>query len=109
MTDNITWRDYVDTRLSALERAGELERKNLEHRLDSMNAIRDQLRDQADSFVTNVEHDAVCDRLERIDRDIRELRESRAELAGKASQTSVLISYILAIVSLIMAIVMKFL
>ena len=109
MTDNITWRDYVDTRLSALERAGELERKNLEHRLDGMNAIRDQLRDQADSFVTNVEHDAVCDRLERIDRDIRELRESRAELAGKANQSSVLIGYLLSAIALIMSIAMKFL
>ena len=84
--DGITLEKYMEKQLAAMEKATTLA-----------------------AGITKVELAAICSQIERLEMEVRDLRESRAELAGKASQTSVIVSYILAIVSLVMAIVMKFL
>jgi hypothetical protein len=101
----VTWRDYVDTRLTAIEASVALARINLEKRLDGMNEIREQLHDQADTFVTGVEHEALCARIDRMEAEIHGLRESRAELSGKASQSSVDNAKVMAMIGLLLAIV----
>jgi hypothetical protein len=74
----------------------------LNERLNGMNEFREALKDQSQKYLTkdefNIQHLRVQD-------DIRILRESKAQLEGKASQTSVLISYAIALISLIIAII----
>ena len=103
--NGVTWREYVDTRINALEKATEAARVNMDRRLDSMNEIREQLRAQADTFVTGVEHKALCDRLERLDVGIRSLELSRSELYGKASQHSVNQATLIAAIGIALAII----
>jgi hypothetical protein len=82
----VTLRDYVDTRLDAIEKEKDASTRALEKRLDGMNEIRDALKDQQSFFVSKAEYRTAH---ERLADDIRSLRESRALLEGKASTESV--------------------
>lgn len=83
----------LEEQLISIDKALTLAREQLETRLEGMNEFRQSLKDQATQFVTKAEHRFILD-------DIRELRESRAELRGKASQASVYIAWLLAVVSI---------
>lgn len=81
----------------AMEKSTELARHGLEKRLDGMNEIREQLRDQADTFVTGVEHEALCARIDRMEAEIRiQLRDyadrsvTKAEYGVACSQMAAL-------------------
>ena len=66
-----------------------------------MNEIRDQLRDQASTFVTKAEYRTAHDRIEE---DIRSLRESRSLLEGKANQSAVIFVAAISLLGLILTI-----
>ena len=100
-SSSVSWKEYVDTRLEANEQAVELARDMMTARLETMNQIREQLRDQAGTFIPRSEFAIMC---KKIDDDIRFLRESRAELAGKASQEDVNRSTAIAVIGLILGI-----
>jgi hypothetical protein len=98
---------------------------SMERRLEAMNEFRSALQDQSRLFFTRSEHEAflksidsdmrsvrenlagVYPRVEHeayiksVEADLRTLREFRANLEGKASQSSVTISLILAAISLL--------
>ena len=110
---HVTVREYVDakfedalklfeTKIAANEKAVDLASKTLSTRLDLMNEFRTQLKDQAGALFPRSEHESC---MRAIDKDIRELRESRAELAGKASQKAVMVSVIIAVVSIFISII----
>lgn len=101
----VSWRDYVDTRLGALEKAAEashvamekatiVAQTAIENRLASMNEIRETMRDQATRMATRAELGIAQDAIEK---DLRALREFRAELQGKASQSQVNVALLLAV------------
>lgn len=91
-----------DDKFIALEQARELAFNNLEKRLDGMNEIRDQLREQATTFVQKVECNPTKDRFAE---DIRILTASKNILEGKASQKSVNMAIFIAFTGLVMSIV----
>ena len=94
--NEVTLRDYIDTRICAVNEATRIAHSSMEKRLEGMNEFRSALKDQSSTFISRAEHDKVLE-------DIRELRESRAELAGKASQSAVIGSYILAVLGLLVS------
>jgi len=59
----VTLKDYIDTRLSAMDRATEQAYRTMESRLEGMNEFRNTLRDQAGQFVTRTEYKIAHDRL----------------------------------------------
>ncbi len=87
---------------NSLERATQIAAANLEKRLEGMNEFRQQMKDQAGSFITRVEHSAMIDR---FDGDIKSLRESRAMLEGKASQTTALGAIVLSSLGILIAVI----
>ena len=91
--DSVPLRDYVDMRFSDMDDRTELAREAMEKRLDGMNEFRDTLRDQASKFIPRTEYDILCD-------DVQKLKESRAEMRGKASQNSVIVAYIFAVIGI---------
>jgi ribosome-associated translation inhibitor RaiA len=93
---------YVDNKVESLEKAIDAAAKALEKRLDGMNELREAMKDQSSLMVTRTEFSAAK---EITDADIRILRESRAELAGKASAASVVVAYVMAMLSMIIGIV----
>jgi hypothetical protein len=100
--DGITLREYIDTRLEAIEKASELAAKLLDVRLESMNEFRNALKDQSGQFVMRSE----CGiRKQSVDGDIRILREYKAALEGKASHLYVSITLIIALLSLFVGVV----
>ena len=100
--DSVPLKEHIESRLGALEKATSLAANNMERRLESMNEFRQQLREQAATFVSKTEYDSKHQLL--IDK-ISDLRESRAELAGKASQKSVVITLIVAILSILISLI----
>jgi hypothetical protein len=91
----------IETSRAATALAG----KNLELRLEKLNEMRKLLTDRETNYVQKVE---IAPRLERIEEDVRELRESRAEMCGKASQTSVIVAYILSIAGFVLGFIHLF-
>lgn len=87
----------INSKFEHLEKTTELSRMAMEKRLDNLNQIREALRDQGTLAFTRAEHQLFKDS---IDKEIGGLRESRAELAGKANQSSVNITLMVAILGL---------
>lgn len=89
-------------RMNAMEKATTVAAGLMDKRLEAMNEFRNTLKDQASQFLTQAEFDAQH---QRVLEDIRMLRESKATLDGKASQQSVNISLIIAVVGMIMGMI----
>ena len=100
--DGVTLKEYVDTRLAALEKATELAANALRERLATMNEFRDTLRDQAGQFVTRKELDL---KLNGLAKETAELRQFRDRQEGMASQRSVNAATLIAVAGLILSII----
>jgi len=78
-------------------------------RLASMNEFRAALTDQAQSFITKSEHEALIQSIKQemdgVCDDIESLKLSRAELAGKASQSQVNVATAISLISLLVGVV----
>jgi cysteine sulfinate desulfinase/cysteine desulfurase-like protein len=55
----VSLKEYIETKLVALEKATEEAKSSLEKRLEGMNEFRAQLKDQTSTFITRVEFDAL--------------------------------------------------
>ena len=111
--------EVTNARLEGLDIANSLAKKEMDRRLEGMNEVRAQLKDQAGTFITRSEHDSVLRDITEIKefrmrfitreehdvltKEIAGLRESRALLEGKASQASVGWAQALAIGGLVAA------
>lgn len=100
--DSVSLKEYFESRLKSVEKATILAANTLEKRLEGMNEFRDALKNQATLFITKTE---IKIQFDKIESDIRMLRESKAMLEGKASQLYVTITFILALVSISIAII----
>jgi len=95
------FKNYMDTQFDSVKQSTHLAQENIDTRLESMNEFRNSMKDQASRFITRTEYDIVCNK---YDSDIRNMRETQAENRGKASQQSVYIAYLIALVGIIVAI-----
>lgn len=86
-------KDTTATTATALEKSTSASLSMLEKRLESMNEFRASLSDQTRNYYTKSEHDSYQ---KLVETDLRFLRESRAELQGKASQSSMNVTFGLA-------------
>jgi hypothetical protein len=116
-------------KIAALEKATTIAAGQMEKRLEGQNEFRGQLKDQVTTLVSKAEyapqlarilediktlsdtkaqfigrpeHDGM---LNKINDDIRVLRESKATLEGRASQSSVNVAMIIAVIGIILSIV----
>ena len=97
-------RSVQDAKSSA-DKAIEVNAKIIEKRLDSMNEFREQLRDQAGTFITRSEYEIAHKSLsDKIDG----LSTTAAILVTRASQGSVNFSYIYSTIILVITVVMHF-
>jgi hypothetical protein len=94
-------RDYMDTKFKSLDVANDLARENLNVRLESMNEFRASMKDQTMNFITRVEHDAL---ITKYDADIRYLRDCESKNEGKASQQSVNVTMVIAVIGAVTAV-----
>lgn len=112
----IGMKDYVDMQVKTIETQNQLKYQSLDKaleialaslnkRLEGMNEFRNTLKDQTNTFVTKTEYEASHQRV--LD-DVKILREAKATSEGKASQTSVLVAYILTAVGILISVLMKF-
>jgi len=96
-----TLKEYLNVQIEALKHATLIAKESMEKRLDGMNEFRDQLKDQATSFIPRVEYK---ESIYSLQKQVDDLKQSRDILAGKASQSSVNIAYILTAISLLLSV-----
>lgn len=96
---------YLETRISALEKATDMARAAMEIRLTGMNEFRDTLRDQAARMPTRQELEAA---VSIIERELRELRDFKTTMEAKASQRSVNVALVLSAFGLMVSIIRLF-
>ena len=91
-------------KVDALDKATILASQQMEKRLEGMNEFRESLRDQNATFVRKDEYDTKHEALEKtFNVRVSSLEMSRAELCGKASQSSVNVSYAIALLSMLIS------
>jgi hypothetical protein len=98
----VSLREYLESRLEAIQATMTATDKSMEIRLNAMNELRDQINQERGRYITKDEHEPTHQRLES---DVRDLRESRAELAGKASMTSVYWTGLMAALAMLISLV----
>ena len=105
----VTIKEFLEERIDALEDKVSLHLKlnqvaldkasaELNARLEHMNEFRQQLQRQEGTFLTKENYDVKHTLLER---EIASLKETRAELRGRATQQSVYIAYLLALIGIV--------
>ncbi len=100
--DIVPLREYMEEKFRALDKATTLMQETINARLDANNEWRDESKQRTTLMVTK---DEFILWQSRVVEDIRYLRESKATLEGKASQTSVFISYLLSVIGIFLAVV----
>ena len=103
--DGVSLRDYVDRRFDECQHYRDRQEGSLENRLESMNKIRESMRDQAKDFISRIEYDAKHDLL---CGEMKILREGADINKGKASQNSVIFAYAISIIGLMVSIIGHF-
>jgi hypothetical protein len=103
--DGVTLREFLEARLDAMDKAVSVSRATMETRLEGMNEFRNTLRDQAGHFITRQE---LAVMLSKIHSDIDDLKTYRDTMQGKASQSSVMIALIFAVISAVIGIINMF-
>jgi len=103
-----TLKEIMELRFSAQDKALVIALASMDGRMGILNEFKSTiettlnvLRDQAGQFVTGKELEAAKDYLAK---DIAQLKEDRAELRGKASQSSVMIAWIISGLGLLIGI-----
>lgn len=95
----------VDMRSAAAQQAVNLAANDLRARLDAMNEFRAALKDQSFTFVPRNEMDA---KLESFSKELKQVEITHAMIEGKASQTGVNFSLIIAVGSFLSSIILHF-
>ena len=133
--DGVTLRDYVDSRLAAMEKATTVAYTSMNERLATMNEFRQSMQDMRGETVSRAEFnqmrerltlyancaelDALRDRVEQmrqvresqikvLEDEIQSLSEFRAELRGKASTQSVMWAYAISAIGILFSIISLF-
>jgi hypothetical protein len=101
----ISLKEYFNYKIQNIEKATSLASASIDKRLESMNEFRSALKDQASKFLTKDEYGLT---INRVEIDLRSLREDRARLEGKASMSSVYISYIIGLAGIIIGLLSIF-
>lgn len=78
--DVCKWHSGIAVELKSIQMALNLARRELDRRLEGMNEFREQLRAQANTFMTIKEYDIAHKELERR---IRALEENKSNLEGR--------------------------
>ncbi len=105
--------ERLSREISQIEDRVTLANAVLQERLQGLNGAQRSMADFRSEvrgmYLTTAEHAAFMKMLESkeasVSSDIRLLRESRAELAGKASQSQVIVTFLIAILSVIISVV----
>lgn len=103
-TESIAVREYVDLRFAELERRIDLGGDDMERRLGEMNKFREQLREQAGSFLTTDKYEVRHENLtERHNNDVQRLESRLNNLTWKvvavSATTTLLVSVVLVLLS----------
>jgi len=70
--EEVSLKEFIETKILALEKATTIAASTMEKRLEGMNELRGQLKDQALTFTTKTEHEIL---LKKIDEDVGQIRE----------------------------------
>ena len=88
-----------------IETSTDLAFKNIDHKLESMNGIYHQMKEQENTFVKKLEFDIQH---QRVVEDVKILMSNKDNMAGRASVNSVYFGYAIGIIGIIIALIALF-
>jgi len=94
--------DKINQRFNLKDQALDTANRSMDSRLEGMNEFRASLSDASKTFMTRDIYEAKHDL---IQKQVDDLRMLAAENKGKASQTSVIIAYIISFIGIIMGMI----
>jgi hypothetical protein len=101
-------REYLDTRLAAMDMALVLAREQIAMRLESMNEFREEARATQAKYITRNEVDLIneriCEAANGRDARLRIVENVCSAINAKASVSGLYISYVIALISMGLAI-----
>ena len=100
MMSEVSLREYLESRIVAVEKAIDVASEAMLLRLESMNEFRSTLKDQAGHFVTR---DELETKLSFISEQLKDLQLTRAKMNGKASQKEALAILVIAMAGLLLS------
>ena len=83
--EGVSLKEFCLDKFAAAEKAVSSAHASMDHRLLGMNEFRDQLKDQAATFITRTELNA---RIAALEAEVRSLVKAKDQMEGKASVTS---------------------
>ena len=95
--DVVSLKEHLEVRITALEKATQVAKTEMDRRLEGMNEFRSQLDKQTRTFVDK-EYFNHCN--ESLDRRIKDLEVHKGKMEGKADQSSLQTTTVLAIAAL---------
>ena len=106
--NRVSLREYIEKQFELLERSIKDKAELMDVRLHNMNELQKRIDKAESNYVNMPMHNLMVahfeSELSALKSDARMLRESKAMLEGKASQTSVTITLVVAIVSILLSI-----
>jgi hypothetical protein len=103
--DDVSLKEYMDEKFRLQAEATKLAADALSTRLEAMNEFRAEIKDYVNTLVTrqacDLKHDGCQDK---VNLKLDDLTAFKNQLEGKASQQSVYIAWVLAIVSICISI-----
>ena len=106
--DGVSLKEYFDARFDAMDKALELAQRTNDVRLEGMNEFRNAMKDQTGHFVTRTEADLKINNIAAelkaeqaaVCADIELLQKSQNIAEGKASQSSVIIVFVISAIGM---------
>lgn len=94
-----------DSNLRALDAA----QKNVDHRLEALNELRNEVLKDRQQFLKNdtyaIEHRAVTDDIHRIDKELGLIREDLSRQKGRSAAFAIVLTVVLVIMSVVVPLV----
>jgi len=102
--NEITLREYLELQISNAQRALEVQAKEYERRLESLNHEAEQLKSMQRTYV---QQDTFNSMMSQVDKDLRLLREDRAGQMGQQRVTLIVIGVVVSIVNIAVDVILK--
>lgn len=107
--DSVDLHTYIEKLFEEHRRHHDLERAALEHRLEALNELRDEVTSDRQQFVLtttyDAKHDKIVEDIRRLERDLGAIREELSAGKGRATAYAAVLTVFLIIVAIVVPLI----
>ncbi len=103
--EGVDLQGYIEKLFEDHHREHDLERAALQHRLEALNELRDEVTSDRQQFVLNTtydaKHDKVVEDIRRLEREVGQIREELSAGKGRATAYAAVLTVFLVVIAII--------